>query len=188
MRTRKFLPLLALTFVTGCESSTVPLSPEQQLEEVRQLTAIFRDVSAAKAAGYTVWSPDPTAANSTCPSNAQGKMGYHLVNIPLRGTPAESATADAEIDYRRPEMLLYEKTASGQMRLVGVEYLVFKAAWERKHGAGAAPPEVLGQTVPFSRHSFAPGGPEIDHYELHVWVHSQNPNGMFSHWNPTISC
>lgn len=178
---------IAIT-VAGCDSSTEP-DVNAQIEEVRRLTEPFRNISAAQAAGYTVWSPNPTAAGATCPSSAEGKMGYHLVNVGQRGDPANPAQGDAVIDYRQPEMLLYEKRADGTLHLVGVEYIVFKAAWERVHGAGAAPPQVLGQTVPFSSHSFPPAvTTNVDHYELHVWLHSQNPNGMFSHYNPSISC
>ena len=187
MRTT-ILSSLALLTILGCDSTTEPMTAEDQLEEVKALTARFADITQAQAAGYTIWSPDPFAANATCASNAEGRMGYHLVNVPLRGSPADPANGDAVLDYQKPEMLLYEKRADGQVRLVGVEYIVFKAAWERVHGAGAAAPEVLGQAVPFSRHAFSAGGPEIDHYELHVWIHSDNPNGMFSHWNPDITC
>jgi hypothetical protein len=187
MRIRFFPVIAAVLAAGGCDGS--PTDPsESQIREVRRLTEPFRDVAAAQAAGYTVWSPDPTAAGATCASSAQGRMGYHLVNVGLRGSPANPAQGDAVIDYRQPEMLLYEKRADGTMNLVGVEYLVFREAWERVHGAGAAPPTVLGQTMPLSTHSFVPGGPEIPHYELHVWLHSQNPNGMFSDWNPSISC
>jgi hypothetical protein len=189
MRIAIIAPLIAAAVLaTACDSTTAPPTAEEMLEEVRQLTAPYADIATAQAAGYTVWAPDPAAANATCASSPQGRMGYHRVNVSLRGSPGDAINADAELDYRRPEMLLYEKTASGQLRLVGVEYLVFKAAWERAHGSGAAPPELFGQEVPFSRHAFAPGGPEIDHYELHVWVHSDNPNGTFSHWNPNITC
>ncbi|MCA1823061.1 MAG: hypothetical protein LC640_02090 [Frankia sp.] len=159
-----------------------------QLEAVRTSTAAFADVAAAKAAGYTVWSPDPMAPKPSCPSAPEGKMGYHLVNPALRGTPAKAAEADATLDPAKPEQLLYQKKADGTLELVGVEYLVFKAAWEREHGAGAAPPQVLGQPVPASKHSFKTGGPEIEHYELHVWLHAENPNGMFAAYNPSITC
>lgn len=180
------LIVVAIT-LAGCDDSPTDTNSDR-IEEVRRLTEPFRNISAAQAAGYTVWSPDPTAANATCASSAEGKMGYHLVNVGLRGSPANPAQGDAVLDPMKPEMLLYEKRPDGTMDLVGVEYLVFKDAWERVHGVGAAPPQVLGQTVPLSVHSFAPGGPEVPHYELHVWLHSQNPNGMFSHWNPNISC
>ena len=26
------------------------------------------------------------------------------------------------------------------------------------------------------------------HYDLHVWVWHHNPSGMFSMWNPNVSC
>lgn len=158
------------------------------LAQVRRATARFHDIDKALEAGYTVWSPDPFAAGATCASNPAGQMGYHLVNVALRGSPANPAAGDATIDMLQPEMLLYEKRADGKMHLVGVEYLVFKAAWERVHGVGAAPPTVMGQPLPLSTHTFTPTGPAIPHYEVHVWIWSSNPLGMFAPWNPTVSC
>jgi hypothetical protein len=158
------------------------------LAQVRQVTAQFHDLDAAFAAGYTVWSPNPFAAGATCPSSSEGNMGYHLVNVSLRGGAANPAAGDAEIDVLRPEMLLYEKRPDGEVHLVGVEYLVFKAAWERVNGAGAAPPEVFGEPLLASSHTF-PGNPNpIPHYELHVWTWTTNPLSMFYPWNPTVSC
>ena len=158
------------------------------LAQVRAATAAFHDIDAANAAGYTTWSPDPFAAGATCPTNPAGKMGYHLVNVALRGGAANPAAGDAVIDPLHPEMLLFERRPDGKMHLVGVEYLVFRAAWERVNGAGASPPTVLGQPLPLSSHSFVPGGPDVDHYELHVWVWSRNPLGMFAPWNPAVTC
>jgi hypothetical protein len=158
------------------------------LAEIRRVTAKFHDYQNAIEAGYTVWSPDPLVSGSTCPSNAEGNMGYHLVNVPLRGGAANPAAGDAEIDLLEPEMLLYEKTANGKLKLVGVEYLVFKAAWEAANGVGAAPPEILGQPLPASSHTFPGGTGNIDHYELHVWTWKPNPLGMFYPWNPDVSC
>jgi hypothetical protein len=166
------------------------LAPEvlSDLARVRAATAPFHDLDAAIEAGYTVWSPDPFAPNATCPSSAEGNMGYHRVNVSLRGGAANPAAGDADIDPLRPEMLLYEKRPDGQVHLVGVEYLVFTAAWERVNGAGAAPPEVFGQPLLASTHTF-PGNPDpIPHYELHVWIWTSNPLGMFYPWNPTVSC
>lgn len=158
------------------------------LAEIRRVTARFHDYEKAIAAGYTAWSPNPLAQGSTCPASAEGKMGYHLVNVPLRGGAANPAAGDAEIDLLEPEMLLYEKAPNGKLRLVGVEYIVFKAAWEAANGIGAAPPEVLGVPLPASSHTFPGGTGNIDHYELHVWIWSPNPLGMFYPWNPEISC
>ena len=158
------------------------------LAEVRRPTAKYHNIDAAMAAGYTVWSPDPFVAGATCPSSAEGQMGYHLVNVGLRGSAADPAAGDATIDPLQPEMLLYEKRGDGKLHLVGVEYLVFQAAWEREHGAGAAAPEVFGQPLLASSHTFVPNGPSIPHYELHVWIWTGNPLGMFSPWNPNVTC
>ncbi len=156
------------------------------IAEVRRATAQFHNFDKALEAGYTVWSPNPSTG--VCPSNAEGNMGYHLVNLALRGSAANPAGADATIDLTRPEMLLYEKLPSGKMKLVGVEYLVFKAAWEAAQGAGAPPPQVLGQPLPASSHAFPGGTGSIAHYELHAWIWSPNPLGMFYPYNPDISC
>jgi hypothetical protein len=156
------------------------------LAMIRQATSSFHELDSATAAGYTAWSPNP--ATEACASNAEGKMGYHRVNVSLRGSAANPAAGDAVVDLLRPEMLLYEKMKNGKMRLVGVEYIVFKAAWEAAHGVGAAPPEILGQPLLASSHTFPGGTGNIDHYELHVWVWSPNPLGMFYPWNPNISC
>ena len=201
---RKTLTALAFVAATGCADEARTVAPDAMdhadhaghasasrrvgsfgaevlasLAEVRQATARFHDIDAAFAAGYTVWSPDPFAPNASCPTSAEGNMGYHLVNVGLRGGAANPAAGDAVIDPLLPEMLLYEKRLDGTMHLIGVEYLVFTAAWERVNGAGAAPPEVFGEPLPASLHTF-PGNPNpIPHYELHVWLWTRNPLGMF---------
>ena len=165
------------------------VSPEQKgINQIRQISDPYHDLAAATAAGYTAWSPDPTVTGATCPSSADGKMGYQRVNVAYRGSAADPANGDAEIDLTKPEMLLYEKTTTGSLSLVGVESLVFKAAWERVHGAGAAPPEILGHPFLASTHTFAGNTSPIDHYELHVWVWKDNPNGMFAPYNPGVTC
>ncbi len=195
-------PVLLLALLAGCADG--PASPSAPrgapslettapavlsgLAQIRAATAAFHDMATANAAGYTVWSPNPYAPGATCPSSPLGQMGYHLVNVPLRGSAADPASGDATIDPLHPEMLLWEKRADGDLHLVGVEYLVFKAAWERVHGVGAPPPEVLGQPLMASSHTFVAGGPSIAHYELHVWIWKPNPLGMFSPWNPSVSC
>jgi hypothetical protein len=153
------------------------------LARVRQVVGRFHNVEAAKAAGYTIWSPDP--AVTTCLSTSEGQMGYHLVNPSLRGSPANPAGADAVIDPLLPEMLLYEKKANGELRLVGVEYIVFKAAWDAQH---TGKPTLFGQEFPLATHTFPPGTALVPHYELHVWLFAPNPLGTFYDWNPTVTC
>lgn len=206
---RRTIPLFAVLISVACSADTPttaeqhdmsshavasrglgPLGPQvlSELAEVRQLTAPYHDLDVAIADGYTAWSPNPFVAGATCPSSAEGNMGYHLVNVALRGGAANPSAGDAVVDPKHPEMLLYEKRADGQVHLVGVEYIVFKAAWERVHGAGAAPPEVFGQPLLSSSHTFPGNANPIPHYELHVWIFTSNPLGMFYPWNPTVTC
>lgn len=173
--------------VAACNGNKITES-ESLINQLRTSYASYNDVTKANAVGYTTWSPDPAAAGATCASAAEGKMGYHLVNVPLRGAASSPQTGDAVLDPAKPEMLLYEKRSDGTMSLVGVEWIVFKAAWEREKGAGAAAPTILGQPLLLSDHTFVPGGPSIPHYELHVWIFKDNPRGMFDPWHPNVTC
>lgn len=170
----------------ACDSNST--GPESSLAKVKTKFAPMSNLATANTAGYTVWSPDPSVAGSTCPTSAEGNMGYHLVNVPLRGAASTPAAGDAVIDEMNPEMLLYEKTPAGGINLVGVEYIVFKDAWERVNGVGAAPPQVFGQSLPASSHTFVTGGASIPHYELHVWLYKDNPRGEFYPYNPNVTC
>src|SRR5690606_23848571 len=93
-------------------------------------------------------------------------------------------------DFLRPAVLLYEPQADGSLELVGVENLAFARAW---HDAGnQTPPTFHGQ--PFDRMVDDPAT-EVDeahmfeeHYDRHVWVHRENPNGVFAQYNPNVTC
>ncbi len=190
MHHRNILPVITavcLIGISACDGDSIT-EPENTINRLRADYASYNNVATANAAGYTVWSPDPTVAGSTCASAPEGKMGYHLVNVSLRGPAGTPETGDAVIDPLKPEMLLYEKRADGTLNLVGVEWIVFEAAWEREKGVGAAAPTVLGQPLLYSEHTFVAGGPVIPHYELHVWIFKDNPRGMFDPWHPDVTC
>ncbi|MGH8179015.1 MAG: hypothetical protein ACREV5_22365, partial [Steroidobacter sp.] len=95
---------------------------------VRDATRRFRDVSVAVAEGYVL------QFGCVSGSDDEGAMGVHFVNGPL--------VADGVLDPARPELLVYEPTRNGQMRLVAADYLVFSEAW---HANNAAAPELMGQ-------------------------------------------
>ena len=183
------LALLVTLSALACSAGDSTSPEDKGIAQIRTLTDSYHDVNAATAAGYAAWAPDPTVTGSTCPSDpALGQMGYHRVNLALRGSAADPASADPVVELTKPEMLLYEKTASGAIQLVGVEYIVFKAAWERAHGVGAAPPDILGHPLLASAHAFPGGMGNLEHYELHVWVWKNNPSGMFAPYNPSVTC
>ncbi|MCI0607952.1 MAG: hypothetical protein L0Z71_02685 [Anaerolineae bacterium] len=137
------------------------------VEAVRQAASQYKDVEAAKSAGYGLF--------HGCVSGPQeGAMGVHFVNGDLVG--------DGAIDALSPEALIYE-VRNGRLQLVGVEYVVIAEAWDANN---EMPPALMGQVFHYVG---APNRYRIPaFYELHVWAWKQNPNGMFTDWNPKVSC
>jgi hypothetical protein len=134
---------------------------------VREVTERFKDVSQA-GPGYGLL--------FGCVSGGDyGAMGLHFVNMNLVG--------DGKIDARTPEILLYEPTSNGGLRLTGADYLVLAADWNKDH---AHAPELNGQLFHFFDAPNRFGLPPF--YTLHVWAWKDNPLGAFTNWNPNVSC
>ncbi|MGH2737135.1 MAG: hypothetical protein ACRDKZ_16270, partial [Actinomycetota bacterium] len=87
----------------------------------------------------------------------KGAMGIHFVNGELVG--------DAEIDPLHPEAVVYEPTRRGWLRLVAVEYVVFKDAWDAEHEAR---PRLFGRRFKLVEEGNRYGLPAF--YELHAWL------------------
>jgi hypothetical protein len=142
-------------------------SPPALVQAVRDATSQYIDVNNATAAGY-----GPFLGCVSGPDH--GAMGIHYVNGPLVG--------DGEIDASHPEALIYEPR-NGQLRLVGVEFIVDAATWLSNH---PAPPVLEGQTFLLvtspNRYNLPP------FFELHVWAWRDNPQGSFVDWNNNVSC
>ena len=104
-----------------------------------------------------------------------GAMGLHYVNMNL---------VDGEVKASEPEIILFEPTRDGKIRLTGVDYLVPAAAWDL--AAHNGPPQLDGQLFHLfdSPNRFGLGA----FYTLHVWAWKENPNGAFVNWNPRVSC
>jgi hypothetical protein len=112
----------------------------------------------------------------TCIDDPAGGMGIHFVNGDRLGDPSEIAS--------QPEAVIYEPQKNGKLRLVAVEYVVTKSAWE---GAGnTRPPSLYGQDFELVKEGNRYGLP--DFYELHAWIWRHNPNGLNEDWNPKVSC
>jgi len=173
-------PLSLLTFtivaLTGCQTGTEPpetghanLHPSLErvgagqlggalAREVRQATARFSSTTQATNAGYAVASP--------CVAGPAGGMGFHWLNQGL---------VDPVFDPTSPEAVLYDPGPDGHLKLVAVEYIVID----------------VGQPAPtFDGHPFDVGGTPVPvpHWSLHVWLFQENPNGLFTPFNPTVSC
>jgi hypothetical protein len=151
----------------------------QILAEIRRATAKYHDLYAAEVDGYDL---DPH-----CVEHPEfGGMGHHAVNID-RIIPG--------VDPSKPGVLVYEPMKNGRYRLVAVEFLVPAEPWD-ENPLNEGPP-MLGE-IEFDDHREiievdgvpvnAKGGPPFPHYQLHVWVWKNNPNGMYSPFNPNVSC
>jgi hypothetical protein len=138
------------------------------VKTVRDVTERFRDVSVAQNAGYGLL--------FGCVSGGDyGAMGLHFVNFPL--------VTDGKIDATTPEIVLYEPTANGRLRITGADFLVLAADWDKTHTSA---PELNGQLFHFFEAPNRFGLPPF--YTLHVWAWKDNPNGTFTNWNPSVSC
>ena len=135
---------------------------------VRQATERFKDVAVAEAEGYALQFGCVTGSDS-------GAMGLHYVNGPL--------VMDGELDPMRPEIILYEPTPSGGVRLIGADYLVLADAWNAKN---AGPPQLMGQLFHFFEAPNRFGLPPF--YTLHVWAWKESPTGTFVNWHSNVSC
>ena len=192
--------LIGLGFATAAAAvkTTRPESaatPEPSLNELRTATAKYKDVKVALAEGYI---RDPgnmcDAAEMMGKPKELGVMGIHYFRPDLLGitgppNPKVNGTG-TYTDFNKPAILIYEPQADESLQLVAVENLVFIKAWEA--AGNKAPPTYQGKpydtmvddpnTEIDEAHNFEP------HYDRHVWVHRDNPNGVFAQFNPNATC
>jgi hypothetical protein len=155
------------------ETTTQPTAQQSRnasalIKIVRESTERFKDVSVAEAEGY--------ALQFGCVSGPDsGAMGLHYVNGDLvnRGV----------LDPTRPQIVIYEPTPNGGLRLIGADFLLLADAWDKKK---QGQPELMGQLFHYWESPNRFGLPAF--YTLHVWAWKDNPNGAFVNWHPKVSC
>lgn len=173
----------------------MPAEGEPTLDEVRAATERFGDVEVALAEGYI---RDPfdlcdTSEMMGLPAEL-GAMGIHYFRPDLLGVtappnPRVSCTG-TNTDFLTPSVLIYEPQQDGSLALVAVENLAFEAAW--REAGNTEPPSFHG--VPFD-HMADDGTTDVDeahmfepHFDRHVWLYRDNPNGVFAPFNPAVTC
>ncbi|MBP7240881.1 MAG: hypothetical protein KBA23_02510 [Amaricoccus sp.] len=177
------------------DASSEPAPGEPSLAEIRAVTERFRHVEEALAEGY-IRDPGNMCDDAAMMGKSAelGAMGVHYFRPDLLGI---SAPPNPRVDgvgthteFRQPSVLIYEPKADGKLELVAVENLVFARAWAE--AGNDAPPSFHGR--PWDRmaddpatdldeaHGFEP------HYDRHVWLYRENPNGVFAQYNPTVTC
>ena len=139
----------------------------RSLATARAASARYHDVRVALAAGYL--------ADEHCVDAPDlGVMGRHYVKPEFFGST----------DPTKPAALLYVSKPGGGLRLVAIEFLVADA--DQDLSTSGDKPSLFGH--PFD--GPMPGHSETMpiHYDQHVWLWAHNPAGMFTPFNPAISC
>jgi len=137
----------------------------RELAAVRRVTAPLHRIEVANERGWDI----PVTPCMEHPT--EGGMGYHIGNM--------TYYLNGEANALEPEVLLYEPGPNGQMRLVGVEYVVPFFAWDGNPNEDD-PPQLFGRDMNLNE--------ALEQWELHVWLWKHNPKGMFADWNPRVSC
>jgi len=146
------------------------------LADAVQATAKYHQLDVAKGDEYGLFVDKNNVACIAMDNMPEmGAMGIHYVKGALVG--------DGAIDASTPEAVVYEPEANGRLRLVALEYVVLQSDWDAKH---ASPPTLFGQAFNFTPSGNRYGLPPF--YSLHAWIWKHNPSGMFSMWNPEVSC
>jgi len=155
---------------SGGKDGAKPAAPSKpQLAKVRAATAKYKDVRKAIADGYV--------ATSKCESSKSGAMGFHYMH-PQRAT-------DGKVDVTKPDFLLYGPKRGGGVQLNGVEYFLVDAD-QNLETRNPDLPTVLGHEFDGPMPGHVKGMPV--HNDLHVWLYTKNPKGMFAPYNPKVSC
>ena len=166
---------------------------EEQLEFVRTISREYHNFETASDDGFErkdhcVDQRDVPGTGVRLPDLGvapakKGAMGYHHYN-PNR--------IDRSLDLAKPEAMIYAPTDDGGRKLVAVEY-IYVDADQNLATVEEVPDLFLGTEDKFDgpmrgHGNYNDGRPMPIHYDLHVWVWEDNPDGMFAPWNPNVTC
>lgn len=178
------------------------------LAQIAAANQPYKNVEKAIQDGY-ISSVDMGAHCSTAAAEGHpaqlGAMGYHFVKLEGFG--------EADVNFHEPNVLVYvprreikrcsyttdnvlsDRACRRNLQLAAVEDVVFA---HHITSADGTPhwdniPTYLGQEFYYlhdnpettwvdEAHGFPP------HYALHIWLYKFNPAGLFTPWNPKVSC
>jgi hypothetical protein len=114
--------VVALLATTAAPAVAKPKpKPSSDIAAARAATAPCHADARTQAAGYGLLRD---AAGIACIDHpTDGAMGIHFVNGTLVG--------DDKVDVTTPELLVYEPTKNGRLRLVAAEYVAFQVRLQR---------------------------------------------------------
>ena len=154
-----------------------PANNTAALNAVKAALEKYKDPVAAVRDGYLstlgcVDFPAGGAMDHGAMDYKPGAMGVHFINMGL---------VSPKLDSTKPQVLLYEP--------VGDKLVLTGAEWFVPTEVSKTPPTILGHQLMGPMEGHAPVMPaELHHWDLHVWLWKDNPNGMFSATNPSVKC
>lgn len=190
--TKRVMIAAALAGIAGMPLAAA--ADDYDLEALAAATEKYMDVNAALADGFI---PDPSghcidAGHEGLPPE-WGAMGIHYLRPDLLKLAQGGERVDGagtHTDFAAPAILLYEPQADGSLALVGIENLVFEKAWMDAGGNG--PPMFNGRHWDHMSDDPATAGDEahgfMPHFDQHVWLFRENPNGVDVPFNPNVTC
>ena len=165
------LTTLAAGFLTLTSYAPAQQQPDPLVQIVRNATQQYQNVANAGPAYGPVLG---------CVSGSDhGAMGVHYVNGNL--ISGETLLSGQQLDPTKPQALIYEPQPNGELKLVGVEFIILASVLP----ANAAP-QVNGHLMLYVPTPNRYGLPAF--YELHVWAWKDNPQGSYVDWNDHVSC
>lgn len=164
------IAFLAFSSLAWAQHAMEPDGQENQGDQdklvqiVRNATQQYQDVNNAK---------DYTPVLGCVSGSDHGAMGIHYLNPNLLNGP---------IDPTHPQALIYEPQPNGELKLVGVEFIILATALPPNSA-----PEVEGHLMNYidSPNRY---GVQVPFFELHVWAWRDSPLGPFVDWNNHVSC
>ena len=170
---RTTLLLAGIVLLGGCSDELTITEPgaEMQAGALTQLSpAAAQDLASLRAATAPFHRIEVAKAAgydvqfpAGCFSSPAGGMGFHYLNGAKVGTLAPG----------EPQLVIYEPQKNGTLKLVGVEFILPGASTD-------VAPVLFGQTFEYNS--------TFEVWALHVWAWKNNAAGMFSDWNPNVSC
>ena len=167
-------PAVAQTSMAGMTGMGGGTADTAQLMRIKTALEKYRDPIVAVHDGYL-----STLACVEFPQGEPGEMGYpaggmgvHFINMNNVGPT---------LDTLRPQVLIYVPVRD-TLRLAAAE-------WFMPAQLSATRPAVFGRSLDGPMEGHAPiMPPELHHWDLHIWLWQNNPAGMFSPTNPSVSC
>ena len=168
--------LAALLVVTALPATAQQPAVPPELAAVRTQLDKYRDPIVAVHDGYlsSVGCIEyPKGATEGSMKYPAGGMGVHFLNFQHVGPT---------LDPSKPQVLIYEPVGDS-LRLVAAEWFMPAEL------AGSSRPTVFGKALEGPMEGHEPlMPPGFHHYDLHVWLWKNNPEGVFSPTNPAIRC